>query len=208
MEKQSERDSLTNSCEHFPFEVKHSCVLVALHTPAGFLSAPCGICPQLRSREWESELQTFPRIPSSHMPLSPSLPAERPCFPPRPTLLLRSLSPLLPPHHHPWFTRTSHSLRICSWLENYSISIMAMYSKVPCRSSIRSTASDITPWMAVFVSDTLVQAASKSQVIFSWASRVESLVKASQATFIPTQEISVLPAEPSLLKSFSYNVQK
>lgn len=85
---------------------------------------------------------------------------------------------------------------------------MAMYSKVPCRSSIRSTASDITPWMAVFVSDTLVQAASKSQVIFSWASRVESLVKASQATFIPTQEISVLPAEPSLLKSFSYNVQK
>ncbi|CAB1423439.1 unnamed protein product [Pleuronectes platessa] len=27
----------------------------------------------LRSREWESELQTFPRIPTSHMPLSPSL---------------------------------------------------------------------------------------------------------------------------------------
>lgn len=45
MENESEIDSLTNSCEHFPFEVKHSCVLVALHTPAGFLSAPCGICP-------------------------------------------------------------------------------------------------------------------------------------------------------------------
>lgn len=93
MEKQSERDGLTNSCEHFPFEVKHSCVLVALHTPAGFLSAPCGICPQLRSREWESELQTFPRIPSSHMPLLPSLSALLSSLPALPFSLCCILSP-------------------------------------------------------------------------------------------------------------------
>lgn len=127
MEKQSERDSITNSCEHFPFEVKHSCVLVALHTPAGFLSAPCGICPQLRSREWEGELQTFPRMPSSHMPLLPSLSAEW-LLSPLSTLLLRSVSSLLPPHHHAWFTRGYFSSRVCLKLENYSTPHCHLYS--------------------------------------------------------------------------------
>lgn len=123
MEEHSERDSLANSCEHFPFEVKHSCVLVALHTPAGFLSAPCGICPQLWSREWESELQTFPRIPSSHMPLLP-------CFPVFPLSSYTPRSALLPPRHRPWFSGTSFSLRACSGLENRSVIIMATHCQV------------------------------------------------------------------------------
>lgn len=39
----------------------------------GFLSAPCGICPQVRFWKWDGELQTFLRMLSHHMPLVPTV---------------------------------------------------------------------------------------------------------------------------------------
>lgn len=44
---------MANSCKHFPFEVKHSSRRPFLLS-AGFLSFPCGICPQLSSRYCKS----------------------------------------------------------------------------------------------------------------------------------------------------------